>query len=214
VAVISEFTTKTVARITGVTARQLDYWANTDFIIPSVQVGAGRGKVRLYSFVDLVQVKVAKQLGDAGISLQKMRKAVSALRSIAPDIEKPLAQFEFISDGRDIFVADTEERMIAITHDMGQFYWRLNVGDLVRELADKVEQLAQVEKTVVTVGGREYPVVIHRDLESEWWVGRCTTIRGCVTQGQTRDELLEMLADAIAECLAAGAEEGPAAELG
>ena len=61
--------------------------------------------------------------------------------------------------------------------------------------------------------GREYPVVIHQDLESGWWVGQCTKIRGCVTQGRTREELLEMLADAIAECLAAGAVEGPAAEM-
>jgi DNA-binding transcriptional MerR regulator len=210
--VISEFSTKTVAKIVGVTPRQLDYWADTNFIVPSVQTGAGRGKVRLYSFVDLVQVKVAKQLGDAGISLQKIRKAVATLRQYAPEIEKPLAAFEFISDGRDVFVAYDEERMISITQDIGQFYWRLKVGDLVRELTEKVEQLAQVERTSVTVGGRSYPVVVYRDLDSDWWVGRCTSIRGCVTQGKTRQELDEMIKDAIVECLAVAADDAAAAE--
>lgn len=122
--VISEFSTKTVARITGVTARQLDYWADTGFIVPSVQIGAGRGK------------------------------AVSAFSGLAPDIEKPLVQFEFIRDGRDVFVGYDEERMLAITGRIGQFYWRLKVGDIVRELATKVEQPAEVENTSVQVHGR------------------------------------------------------------
>lgn len=210
---ISEFTTKTVARITGVTARQLDYWANTGFVVPSIQIGAGRGKVRLYSFVDLVQVKVARQLRDAGISLQKMRKAVNALRNIAPEVEKPLAQFELISDGREVYVADSEDRMVAITSGMGQFYWRLKVGELVRELVGQVEQMAHLEESRVEVEGRDYPVTIHQDLDSDWWVGQCPAIRGCVTQGRTREEVLAMLADAVAECLAAGSMEGPSAEM-
>lgn len=211
--VVTEFSTKTVAAIVGVTARQLDYWADTDFIVPTVQIGAGRGKVRLYSFVDLVQVKVAKRLSDAGISLQKIRKAVATLRASVPEVENPLAQFEFISDGKDIFVAYDEERMVAITRDIGQFYWRLKIGDIVRELTDRIEHLAQVERTSVSIGDRAFPVVIYRDMESKWWVGRCTAIRGCVTQGKTRDELTGMLIDAINECLAAGAEEAPSAEL-
>lgn len=198
---VSEFSTRTVSKITGVTPRQLDYWADTGFIVPSVQIGAGRGKVRLYAFIDLVQVKVAKRLADAGITLQKMRKAVSKLRELAPDIERPLAQFEFLSDGRDVYVAYDETRMVAITDRLGQFYWRLKVGDLVRDLISQVQDLAQVEEATVSVDGQEYPVVMYRDLDSDWWIGQCTTIRGCVTQGKTRQELREMLAEAIALCL-------------
>lgn len=128
--VISEFSSKTVANVTGVTARQLDYWADTGFIIPSVQAGAGRGKVRL-------------------------------------------------------------------------FYWRLNVGDIARQLASDVARLAQVEEVAVRPGDRELPAVIYRDLDSNWWIGRCTTLPGCVTQGKNREEALTLLADAAAEYLAA-----------
>lgn len=201
--VISEFSSKTVANVTGVTARQLDYWADTGFIIPSVQAGAGRGKVRLYDFVDLLQVKVAKQLGDAGISLQKMRKAVDVLRSFAPQIDRPLARFEFISDGRDVFVVNDDELLLSITNRIGQFYWRLNVGDIARQLASDVARLAQVEEVAVRPGDRELPAVIYRDLDSNWWIGRCTTLPGCVTQGKNREEALTLLADAAAEYLAA-----------
>ena len=199
--VIDEFSTRAVTRITGVTARQLDYWANTDFIVPSVQVGAGRGKVRLYSFVDLVQVKVAKRLSDAGISLQKMRRAVATLRSLAPDISKPLAQFELVSDGQDVFVSYNAEQMVAITRRTGQFYWRLKVGDIVREVTSKVKELAHAEEATVRIDGHSYPVIIYRDLDSKWWIGRCPTVQGCVTQGKDRSDLLVMLEDAIAECL-------------
>lgn len=209
--VITEFSTKTVARIVGVTARQLDYWADTGFIVPSIQEGAGRGKVRLYSFVDLVQVKVAKRLGDAGISLQKMRKAVATLRTYVPESDKPLAQFEFVSDGKEIYVAYDEERMVVITSKIGQFYWRLKVGDIVNELVERVQSLASVEQLTVAAAGGTYPVTVHQDLESGWWIGRCPSIKGCVTQGETREELLVMLKDAISECAAVLGDDQPAA---
>lgn len=211
--IVSEFSTKTVAAIVGVTARQLDYWADTGFIVPSVQAGAGRGKVRLYGFVDVVQVKVAKQLSDAGISLQKIRKAVAILQAAAPEIEKPLAQFEFISDGLEVYVSYDEARMVAITRNLGQFYWRLKVGDIVRDLMARIDDLARVEYITVSAGGREFKAVIYRDLESGWWVGRCLTIRGCVTQGNDRAELFGMLSDAIEQCLAAGGREDATSEL-
>lgn len=200
-ALLEEFSTNAVARITGVTHRQLDYWANTGFIVPSISAGVGRGKVRLYSFSDLVQVRVAKRLSDAGISLQKMRRAVSTLRSLAPEIAKPLAQFQLVCDGQDVFAVQDEAQMIAVTSQAGQFYWRLKVGEIMQELTGKVKELTSLEQTSVQVQGQKYVVEVCRDLDSKWWIGRCPEVRGCVTQGKDRKELLSMLADAIEECL-------------
>lgn len=98
------FNTKTVARILGLTTRQIGYWDKTNLIKPSVQEAAGYGSVRLYSFSDLIQLKVAKALKDAGISIQKMRKALIYLEKNMPDIDKPLANLKFLSDGESIFV--------------------------------------------------------------------------------------------------------------
>jgi len=98
------FNTKTVARILGLTIRQIDYWDKTNLIKPSVQEAAGYGSVRLYSFADLIQLKVAKALKDAGISIQKMRKALIYLEKNMPDVDKPLANLKFLTDGETIFV--------------------------------------------------------------------------------------------------------------
>lgn len=198
---VTEFSTDAVARITGVTRRQLDYWANTGFIVPSVSAGVGRGKVRLYAFGDLVQVRAAKRLSEAGISLQKMRKAVSTLRVLVPEVTQPLAQLQLVSDGRDVFAIHDEAQMVAVTTKAGQFYWRLNVGEIVQELTAKVAEMTGLEQTSVTVQGRDFAVMIYRDLDSKWWIGECPDVKGCVTQGRDRKEVLAMLADAIAECL-------------
>ena len=81
VAVIATgFSGPTVCRITGVTYRQLDYWARTNLVTPSVTAARGSGSKRQYSYPDLVEVKVIKSLLDAGVSLSRTRQAVDCLR--------------------------------------------------------------------------------------------------------------------------------------
>lgn len=70
-----------VCRIVGITYRQLDYWARTDLVRPSICDAAGSGTQRVYSYRDLLALKVVKSLLDAGVSLQKARKAIEYLRS-------------------------------------------------------------------------------------------------------------------------------------
>lgn len=69
-----------VCKIVGITYRQLDYWARTDPIRPSVADARGSGSQRLYSYRDLVELKVIKSLLDAGVSLQSARRAIEYLR--------------------------------------------------------------------------------------------------------------------------------------
>ena len=68
-----------VCKLVGITYRQLDYWARTDLLRPSVQAAHGSGSQRLYSFTDIVQLKVIKSLLDAGMSLKKIRQAIAIL---------------------------------------------------------------------------------------------------------------------------------------
>jgi DNA-binding transcriptional MerR regulator len=70
-----------VCRLTGVTYRQLDYWARTDLVTPSITPARGSGSKRAYSYGDLLEVKVIKSLLSAGVSLARARQAVECLRS-------------------------------------------------------------------------------------------------------------------------------------
>ena len=70
-----------VCAVVGITYRQLDYWARTDLLRPSISEARGSGTQRLYSYSDLLQVKVIKRLLDAGISLRSARRAIACLRS-------------------------------------------------------------------------------------------------------------------------------------
>ena len=80
----------------GITYRQLDYWARTDLVQPSVRTAAGSGSQRLYSFRDILVLKVIKRLLDTGVSLQNIRTAVEHLRDSGVD---DLAQVTLMSDG-------------------------------------------------------------------------------------------------------------------
>ena len=66
----------TVCRLVGISYRQLDYWARTGLVTPSVRPADGSGSQRLYSFEDLVELRIIKRLLDAGISLQRIREAI------------------------------------------------------------------------------------------------------------------------------------------
>src|SRR5207237_3251506 len=69
-----------VCAIVGITYRQLDYWARTDLLRPSISEARGSGTQRRYSYRDLLELKVIKQLLDAGVSLQSTRRAIQCLR--------------------------------------------------------------------------------------------------------------------------------------
>jgi DNA-binding transcriptional MerR regulator len=75
-----------VCSIVGITYRQLDYWARTDLLRPSINEARGSGTQRRYSYLDLLQLKVIKQLLDAGLDLRHARRAIDCLRSSGEDM--------------------------------------------------------------------------------------------------------------------------------
>ena len=191
------FDTKTVIKITNLTMRRVDYWDRTHFIKPSFKEASGYGTARLYSFSDLVQLKVAKTLIDKGISLQKIRKSINYLKKNSPDIEKPLAEIKFLTDGERIFVLTKDRRVILDTLSRGQMLFTLAIGEIIEELKGEVENISQDRKYKVQVSGHSYEVVLHLDLEDGgFWVD-CSTLPGCASQGDTVEEALMMIKDAI-----------------
>jgi len=191
------FNSKTVSRILGIPLRVVDYWDRTNFIKPSVHEASGYGSMRLYSFTDLIQFKVAKFLRDQGLSLQKIRKSLNYLRKHLPEIEKPLAQLRFLTDGETIFVLTNKDREIIDTLKKGQYVLAIAIGELINDLKGKTSIMTTDRAYTVNVSKRRFKVILHPDLEdSGYWV-ECPELQGCSSQGDSVEEALDMIKDAI-----------------
>ncbi len=128
-----------VCKLVGITYRQLDYWARTELIRPSVQSATGSGSQRLYSFSDIVQLKVVKRLLDAGMSLKRIRQAIEILR-IQLESDSPLADVTLLSDGATIYAAESAEEVVDV-FQRGQGVFGIAVGPVERELIGEMHQL-------------------------------------------------------------------------
>ncbi|MBW2560181.1 MAG: MerR family transcriptional regulator [Deltaproteobacteria bacterium] len=201
------FNTATVARITGLTKRQIGYWDTTDLIKPSVQGAEGYGTTRLYSFIDLVQLMVAKRLLDSSVSIQKLRKALWYLKKNMPDIEKPLADLCFLTDGKTSFVITKDDQQVLDTLRNGQLVLTLALGKIVEDLKGEVDAINARKRYGVRVKGMKYSVILHRDTEDGGYWVECPAIPGCASQGDTVEEALGMIKDAIQACADVQAEK-------
>jgi tetratricopeptide (TPR) repeat protein len=126
------YSVKDVARIFGVAEARLRYWAQTGFVGPSLKQG---GKA-FYSFEDLIGVKVAKELLDGGLPLQRVRKNLDALRTALPDLERPLSQARVVCDGERLLVTADATTFEPTT---GQLVLSFTVDSLNAEVAKLVE---------------------------------------------------------------------------
>ena len=133
------FSGKRTAEIVGITYRQLDYWARTDLLKPSMQSATGSGSQRLYSFTDVVQLKVVKRLLDAGMSLKKIREAVENLR-IALESDQPLRDVTLLSDGTTIYAAHSPDEVVDVFR-RGQGVFGIAVGPVQQELEGELHDL-------------------------------------------------------------------------
>jgi DNA-binding transcriptional MerR regulator len=99
----------TACAAAGITYRQLDYWARTRLVEPSVRPAHGSGSQRLYSFRDILVLKVVKRLLDTGISLQQIRAAVQHLRDHGRD---DLARVTLMSDGVSVYECTSPDELV------------------------------------------------------------------------------------------------------
>jgi len=193
----NSFNSKAVSRILGIPLRVIDYWDRTNFIKPSINEASGYGSMRLYSFTDLIQFKVAKFLRDQGLSLQKIRKSLNFLRKHLPEIEKPLAQLRFLTDGETIFVLTNKNREIIDTLKKGQYVLSIAIGELINELKGETSKMTMDREYMVNVLKRSFKVILHPDLEDGGYWIECPELPGCSSQGDSVEEALDMIRDAI-----------------
>jgi DNA-binding transcriptional MerR regulator len=130
---MNTYDSKTASRIVGVSLRQLQYWDEQDFIRPSVKPAEGRGTKRLYSFHDLICLRVVKDLAHHGFSLQKIRRCLRPLKENSSQTEHPAESLKYLTDGEELFVI-TDDRQKILDAIERQFVVSLGIGNLVREL--------------------------------------------------------------------------------
>jgi DNA-binding transcriptional MerR regulator len=127
----------TACSAAGITYRQLDYWARTALVVPTIRSATGSGSQRLYSFKDILVLKVVKRLLDAGVSLHNIRVAVDALRSRGVD---DLAQVTLLSDGTSVYECTSSEEVVDLLRG-GQGVFGIAVSGALRELRGSLAQL-------------------------------------------------------------------------
>jgi DNA-binding transcriptional MerR regulator len=133
------YNSKFASRIVGVTLRQIQYWDEQGFVRPSVKLARGRGTKRLYSFHDLICLKVVKDLTYYGFSLHKIRRCVRPLRRYSSEARKPHESLRYVTDGKDLFVITSDREKILDAMER-QFVVSLGIGHLVRELNGEVQR--------------------------------------------------------------------------
>jgi len=128
-----------VCGLVNITYRQLDYWARTNLIRPSVQAAAGSGSQRLYSFTDIVQLKIVKRLLDAGMSLKRIRSAIKILSEQLKS-NNPLSDVTLLSDGATIYAAHSPDEVVDV-FKRGQGVFGIAVGPVEKELVGELHVL-------------------------------------------------------------------------
>jgi len=130
----------TASTVAGITYRQLDYWARTGLVEPSVRPAHGSGSQRLYSFRDILVLKVVKRLLDTGISLQQIRAAVQHLRDHGSD---DLAKVTLMSDGVSVYECTSADEVVDLLQG-GQGVFGIALGRVWREVEGDLAVLPAV----------------------------------------------------------------------
>ncbi|HHV22286.1 MAG TPA: MerR family transcriptional regulator [Propionibacterium sp.] len=125
------------ANVAGISYRQLDYWARTGLVTPEIRGAAGSGSQRLYSFRDVLLLKVIKRLIDAGISLQQIRKAVDHLRARGVN---DLTTITLMSDGVTVFECTSDHEVIDLLSG-GQGMFGIALGSVWKDLEGSLMEL-------------------------------------------------------------------------
>lgn len=120
----------TAAKAAGISYRQLDYWARTGLVEPTVRGAQGSGSQRLYGFRDILVLKLVKRLLDTGISLQQIRTAIAQLHEAGVH---DLSQTTLMSDGASVYLCTSSDEVIDLM-SRGQGVFGIAVGKVLREV--------------------------------------------------------------------------------
>jgi len=136
-----------VCKVVGITYRQLDYWARTGLLCPSISEAKGSGTQRLYSYRDLLELKVIKRLLDAGISLHSARRALEVLRRSGEDVTTA----NLVLNGTQSLLATSGEQIIDLLKGGQGVLNIVPLSGVVSELDAAIHDLTPVDAAVSAV---------------------------------------------------------------
>ncbi|MFZ9542672.1 MAG: MerR family transcriptional regulator [Candidatus Nanopelagicaceae bacterium] len=152
----------TACTAAGISYRQLDYWARTGLVEPTIRTATGSGSQRLYGFQDILVLKIVKRLLDTGVSLQNIRTAVTHLRSRG---EADLARITLMSDGASIYECTNNEEIIDLLQG-GQGVFGIAIGKVWNEVEGSLSTLQgeSTEDGTIVAGNSSDELAIRRKL--------------------------------------------------
>lgn len=134
----SGFRGPAVCKIVGITYRQLDYWARTDLIRPSIADAKGSGTQRRYSYRDLLELKVIKNLLDSGVSLQSARRAIEYLRE---NLGEDIASANLVISGTAALLARSDGEIVDLVRRGQGVLNIVPLGGVVEEIDAAIHDL-------------------------------------------------------------------------
>jgi DNA-binding transcriptional MerR regulator len=138
-----------VSDIVGISYRQLDYWARTGLVTPSISKAKGSGSQRLYSFEDIVRLRVVKRLLDTGVTLERIRTALDELGRQG----RALTDVTLASDGKTVYAIDDDRQLLDLLQ-RGQGVFAIALEPLVHELRGEVSALPSTQGMDIINEGR------------------------------------------------------------
>jgi len=187
------FSAKEACKLVGITYAQIHHWDKIGLVKPSIMGASGTGSRRIYSFADIVGLEVAARLKGEGLSIQKVRKSVEFLRNHFPDVENPMTNFIFISDGVGIFIlTDDPNKALDTLKNSGQFVFSVALGHIVKEVKDNIIKLEEAKEKESFIF--EVEIEPEDDGRFHAW---CPALKGCHTWGHTESEAFLYIKDAV-----------------
>jgi DNA-binding transcriptional MerR regulator len=151
---------KRTAEVVGITYRQLDYWARTDLIRPSLTDASGSGSRRLYAYEDLLELRIVKQLLDAGIKLEMVRQVFAELRRLVGD---QIASAKLVIDGSSVALALDDGELLDLVKQGQGVLNIMNLGQCQADLDARIVSLREGSSVdAVAVSASHHPTSIAR----------------------------------------------------
>lgn len=138
-----------VCKVVGISYRQLDYWARTGLLTPSVKDAGGSGTQRLYSFQDLVLLRTIRNLLDAGVSLQSIRKAIDYLRD---QLGTEPSSATLVSDGRRVYAVTSPDEIVDLL-SKGQGVFAIALDKVRDDLSGSLAKMRRSSGTAMAEAG-------------------------------------------------------------